>query len=127
MTRTVSLKNGNKKDALSAPMPRVEKAIDAVERNLKGLQADPDSWSVQEAFCIATRLAEGLLRITWADRWGRYRNASVKRFHGFLLTGIEVVKTHHVTQTMGDDESSSDDILQSLRNRTEWLETILEA
>ncbi len=112
----------DKKTALDASMPRIERAIDEIKEGLDALADDPGNYTTQETYCVLTRQADALLRVTWADRGGHYREASLGRFENLMKSGLDLIRKHPAQSD--DGRYKSKQITDSIRKRLAWLVSV---
>ena len=111
--------------AINMPMPRVEQAIDEVERALRVIEdaSQSGAWDAQERFCLVTRTAESQLRVTWGERGGHYRPQTFKRLADLLIKGLSIIS--RCPPDCPDAGYNTQAARATLVGRLAWIESIL--
>lgn len=106
-------------------MPRVEQAVDEVERALHILKdaSQTGTWGAQERFCLVTRTAESLLRVTWGERGGHYQPKTFKRLADLLVKSLAIIPRS--SSDCRDTGHNIQAVRATLASRLAWIESIL--
>lgn len=111
--------------AINMPVPRVERAVDEVERALCALRdaSQSDERAARERFCLVARTAESQLRVTWGERGGHYRQKTFKRLADLLVESLAIIPSSSSDCT--DSGYSIQVDRDTLVGRLAWIESIL--